>query len=105
MGLAERLLSMSGKGFRRAFAGSPLLRAGRKRLLRNVCVALGNWGSEEALPLLVRALEDPQLLVQGHAGWALGRVRSPAALDALSSRLADESDPFVSDEIGLALGE
>jgi epoxyqueuosine reductase QueG len=42
--LAERLLSMSGKGFQRTFAGSPVLRTGREGLLRNVCVALGNLG-------------------------------------------------------------
>jgi hypothetical protein len=32
-------------------------------------------------------------------------VGSPAALNALSTRLAEELDPFVLDEIGLALGE
>ena len=100
---AERLLSLSGRGFRRAFAGSPVLRAGRKRLLRNVCVALGNWGSEEAVPTLVSALSDAAPMVCGHAAWALGRVDSPAGLDALSSRSADESDPFVLEEIGLTL--
>ena len=102
--LAERLLSMSGKGFLREFASSPVTRATRKGLLRNVCVGLGNWGVAEAVPTLVSALSDPAHLVRGHAAWALGRVGSTAALDALSSRLADESDPFVLDEIGLALG-
>ena len=102
--LAERLLSLSGKGFRREFAGSPVLRAGRKGLLRSVCVALGNWGSEEAVPTLLSALSDAAPVVRGHAAWALGRVGSPAALGALSSRLGDELDSFVLDEIDLALG-
>ena len=91
--LAERLLSMSGKGFTRTFAGSPVLRAGRKGLLRNVCVALGNWGAEEAVPVLTRALEDLQPLVRGHAAWALGRVGSATAADALSRWRDEESDP------------
>jgi epoxyqueuosine reductase len=105
VGLADRLLGMSGKGFLREFAGSPVTRARRKGLLRNLCVALGNWGVEEAVPTLVSALSDPDPIVRGHSAWALGRVGSPAALDALSSRVAEEVDPFVLDEIGLALGE
>jgi epoxyqueuosine reductase len=72
--LADRLLTMSGKGFQRALAGSPVLRAGRKGLLRNVCVALGNWGSNEAVPVLTRALEDPSALVREHATWALESI-------------------------------
>ena len=103
--LAEQLLAMSGKGFLREFAASPITRAGRKGLLRNVCVALGNWGAVAAVPTLVSALSDAAPLVRGHAAWALGRVGSPAALEALSSRLADESDPFALEEIGLALGD
>ena len=68
-------------------------------------MALGNWGVEAAIPTLVSALSDPAPLVRGHAAWALGRVGSPAALNALSTRLVEELDPFVLDEIGLALGE
>ena len=52
-------------------------RAGRAGLLRNVCVALGNWGADEAVPPLTAALEDPEPLVREHAAWALGRVGSP----------------------------
>jgi len=103
--LAERLLAMSGKGFLHEFAASPVTRAGRKGLLRNVCVGLGNWGVEAAVPTLVSALSDTAPLVRGHAAWALGRVDSPSAFEALSARLEEELDPFVLEEIGLALGE
>ncbi len=101
---AERLFSLSGKGLLREFEGSPVTRAGRKGLLRNVCVALGNWGVEDAVPALVAALSDHAAIVRGHAAWAVGRVGSPAALAALSSRRVGESDPFVLEEIGVALG-
>lgn len=101
--LAGRLLSMSGKGFQREFAGSPLQRAGRKGLLRNVCVALGNWGSADAVPVLSRALEDPSDLVREHAAWALGRVGTKAAAEALDSRIRKESDLSVLEELGRAL--
>ena len=97
--LADRLLSLSGKGFTREFAGSPVLRAGRKGLLRNVCVALGNWGDEAAVPTLGSALSDQAGLVRGHAAWALGRVQSPSAAAVLLSRVAVERDRWVLDEI------
>ena len=91
------------EGFRELFRGSPIKRARRAGLLRNVCVALGNWGAEEAVPVLVAGLSDPAPLVRGHAAWALGRVGTPAALAALSSARAEQSDPVVLEEIGLAM--
>ncbi len=97
--LTERVLALSGRGFKRTFAGSPVLRAGRKGLLRNLCVALGNWGSEEAVPTLVSALSDRSALVRGHAVWALGRVGSAAARRVLAERLSREEDATVRAEI------
>jgi epoxyqueuosine reductase len=35
---------------RHSFKGSPIKRAKRRGLLRNVVVALGNWGAPEAVP-------------------------------------------------------
>ena len=74
--LATRLLDMSGKAFLREFADSPLSRARRNGLLRNVCVALGNWGAREAVPVLERAARDRSALVREHAQWALGRIQA-----------------------------
>jgi epoxyqueuosine reductase len=37
--------------------------------LRNVAVALGNWGSPEAVPVLIAALSDAEPLVRAHAAW------------------------------------
>jgi epoxyqueuosine reductase len=101
--LAERLLGIDEEGFRREFRGSPVTRARRRGLLRNVCVALGNWGADEAVPVLCAALADPDPLVRGHAAWALGRVGTHAARSALAERLEVEPDRAVSDEIGSAL--
>jgi epoxyqueuosine reductase len=84
--LADRLLALSGKGFTREFAGSPLVRAGRKGLLRNVCVALGNWGAEGAVPVLTRALEDPSDLVREHAKWALEQLGPGSSRSAPQTR-------------------
>jgi len=102
--LADRLLLLDDEGFREVFRASPIKRGRRAGLLRNVCVALGDWGVEDAVPVLVTAISDVAPMVRGHAAWALGRVGSPAAREALSSRLAEESDPFALEEIGLALG-
>ena len=74
--LATRLLEMSGKAFLREFADSPLSRARRNGLLRNVCVALGNWGAPEAGPVLERAAHDHSALVREHAEWALARIQA-----------------------------
>ena len=100
--LAERLLRMSGKRFQREFAQSPATRAGRNGLLRNVCIALGNWGAADAVPVLAAALEDPSPLVRGHAAWALGRIGTPGAMDALAARADKETDADVLDELDAA---
>ena len=72
--LATRLLEMSGKAFLREYRDSPVSRARRNGLLRNVCVALGNWGAAEAVPVLERAALDQSELVREHARWALERI-------------------------------
>ena len=84
--------------------GSALRRGKRAGFLRNVAVALGNWGSPAAVPALVRALGDGEPLVRGHAAWALGRVGGSEARDALTARLEVELDSSVRAELELELG-
>ncbi len=83
--------------------GSAIRRARRAGFLRNVAVALANWGAPEAVPALIRALEDPEPLVRGHAAWALGRIGTAEAWAALEARLSVEGDPYAQEEIGAAL--
>ena len=99
------LLSLSQEEFRKRFRGSPILRAKRRGFLRNVAVALGNIRSVEAVPALVRALDDVEALVRGHAAWALGRIGSCHALEALTRRLRIETDSEVKDEIQAAIND
>ena len=87
------------------FKGSPIKRAKRRRLLRNVAVALGNWGSPEAVPALAIALNDEESLVRGHAAWALGRIPDERPVDALRARLAVEDDEWAISEIRSSLDE
>ncbi len=96
-------MGMTQDEFSRRFKSSPIKRTKRRGLLRNVAVALGNWGSSDAVPALSIALNDHEPLVRGHAAWALGRIRTRDATRFLSARLEAEPDGWVREEIALAL--
>jgi epoxyqueuosine reductase len=96
-------MGMTQEEFSRRFKNSPIKRTKRRGLLRNVAVALGNWGSPDAIPALAVALNDEEPLVRGHAAWALGRIGTDAAGQALSSRVEVETDEWVREEIACAL--
>jgi len=68
------LAAMDAKEFKRRFKGSPLERTGRKRLLRNVAIAMGNSGDTHFIPQLDawRACDDT-VLAQA-AEWAIARL-------------------------------
>lgn len=89
------------------FRKSPVKRAKRSGMLRNVCVALGNWGDRQTLQPLLMAINDSDPIARGHAAWALGEVsrkhRIEEAQNALTIRQSLESDDFVREEIHLAL--
>jgi epoxyqueuosine reductase len=69
------LLALDDAAFKARFAGTPILRTKRRGLLRNVCVALGNVGDEQALPAMERALNDHEPLIREHAAWAIERIQ------------------------------
>jgi len=93
--------------FSAQFRRSPIKRAKRQGMLRNVCVALGNWGHLDATEPLRRALDDPEAVVRGHAAWALGeighRYLNARSREFLQARLSVETDAWVVEEIQLAL--
>ncbi|HIF57499.1 MAG: tRNA epoxyqueuosine(34) reductase QueG [bacterium] len=103
LGLAEILLSTDELGFRKTFKKSAIKRAKRSGLLRNICIALGNWGAPAAVTTLLRALSDMEPLVRGHAAWALGQIGSSSARSALSEKLTSEEDAWVRTEISAAI--
>jgi epoxyqueuosine reductase len=105
-GIAPRLLDLMAldeEGFRERFRQSPVRRAGRRGLLRNAAVALGNSGDPAAIPALVDALHDPEPLIRGHVAWSLGRMATPEAHEAVAQALPEEADAWVREEIYLAL--
>ncbi len=65
------LARLSEDQFNTRFAGTPILRTKRRGLLRNVAVALGNWGSIEAREALSILVQDAEPIVAEHARWGL----------------------------------
>jgi len=57
------------------FAGSPLMRAKRRRLLRNASIAAANTGAVELLPELEALSSDSDKIIAIHARWAVERLR------------------------------
>ena len=71
----SEVLCMDGVTFRRRFAGTPVLRARRRGLLRNAAIALGNAGDRAAVPSLLRCVdEEVDPVVREAAQWALQRL-------------------------------
>jgi epoxyqueuosine reductase len=76
----EWLAAMDNREFKRHFKGSPLERTGRKRLLRNVAIAMGNSGEQRFLPQLEAWAANNSLESAGDtvlretAEWAQARI-------------------------------
>ncbi len=96
------VLALDETGFRARFGGSAMARVKRDRLVRNACIAAGNWGSEDAFPALSRLLDDPNPMVRGHAVWALGQL--PDGKLRIASHWGRETDDQVRAEIESVLG-
>jgi epoxyqueuosine reductase len=97
------LLCLEEAEFRERFAGSPIKRIKRRRFLRNVCVAAGNWGSETAVPPLIELLDDAEPLIRGHAAWALGQIGAPAGITAVQAARSRETDDTVRAEMAAVM--
>ncbi|MEA3064165.1 MAG: epoxyqueuosine reductase [Sphingomonadales bacterium] len=72
------LLDLDDAGFRQVFAGSPIKRIGRKRMVRNAAIAAGNSGRTELVPALERLTRDEDPVVAEAAQWAVGKLSSPS---------------------------
>jgi epoxyqueuosine reductase len=73
------LADMDGPAFNRVFRGSPLERTRRKRILRNVAIAMGNSGEVDFLPQLEAwAAGDDDVLADA-AAWAACRLRADSS--------------------------
>jgi epoxyqueuosine reductase len=68
------LLTMTPESFAARFAESPIKRIGHARLLRNTCIAAGNSGAREFVPMLEKIAMGEEPLSAEHARWALNRL-------------------------------
>ena len=93
------LFDMDEDAFRVAFRRTPLWRPRRRGLLRNAAIVLGNRPTREALPALIRGLNDEEPLVREACAWALGRYEFAAAAAALKARREVEPDRAIWVEI------
>ena len=75
----EWLAGMDESAFKRVFKGSPLERTGRRRLQRNVAIAMGNSGDlAHSAKLREWAGGTDEMLAEA-AQWALPRIGAGAA--------------------------
>jgi epoxyqueuosine reductase len=68
------LLALDDAAFRETFAGSPIKRIGRDRMVRNCLIAAGNSGDVALLGPVERLLDDPDPVVRDAAQWARARL-------------------------------
>jgi len=73
------LLALDDAGFRQVFAGSPIKRIGRDRMVRNAAYAAGNSGDAALLAPLETLRDDESDVVRDAADWACARLLAAAA--------------------------
>lgn len=96
--LAE-LLALDDATFRQRFAGTPVKRTGRNRIIRNALIAAGNSGDKSLLRLVTPLLADDSPLVRAMAIWSVKRLMSDAELAPLRAHYeTSETDPEVARE-------
>ncbi len=100
----QDFLELDPQSYRERMRKSPLKRAKRRGLARNAAVAAGNRRDPAAVPALRRTLlEDPEPLPRAHAAWALAKIGTEPAREALHQAAQRERDPAVQVEISAAL--
>jgi epoxyqueuosine reductase len=88
LGLRD-LAALSEDEFRQLFRASPVKRIKHNRFIRNVCVALGNVGTEDDLPILRALARHPDPLIAEHAQWSVNEIGYRSSLPDLKGELSD----------------
>ena len=97
------LMYLTQDEFNIRFKNSAVKRAKRRGFLRNVAIALGNWGSPLAIPALNHGLQDAEPLIRSHSAWALGQIEHADAKTILEEASRNEHHTGVIQEIQDAL--
>ena len=72
--LYQPLLALDDASFRTVFAGSPIKRIGRNRMVRNAAIAAGNSGDPSLISALGRLVSDSDGVVAEAATWAIAEL-------------------------------
>ncbi len=75
LNLKEILSIPNDETFTQKFAGSPLMRAKRSKLLRNACIVTSNLKRLDLLPEIQLLCQDSDPIIQEHAQWALKELQ------------------------------
>jgi epoxyqueuosine reductase len=70
------LLRLDDAAFREIFAGSPIKRIGRNRMVRNCLIAAGNSGDITLAPVVAALRSDGDAVVAEAADWAWAQLQS-----------------------------
>lgn len=97
------ILMLTAPSFRQMFRRTPIARIGRERLVRNACIAAGNWKHERAIPYLIQLLYDGSPLVRGHAAWALWQTMGLDSGKLLTDLYHRDDDERVQQEVAALL--
>ena len=68
------LLALDEAAFREMFAGSPIKRIGRNRMIRNCLIAAGNSGDAALAASVRKHLDDSDPVIAEAAQWALAQL-------------------------------
>ncbi len=99
------LLALDDAAFRKRFAGTPVKRTGRDRVLRNALIAAGNSRDASLVPIVRGLLDDASPLVRAMAVWALRRLGGEQHWSqARHVRMPRETDPDVLSEWAMEAG-
>lgn len=89
------LLALDDAQFRAVFAGSPIKRSGRVRMVRNALVAAGNSGDAALTEPVAALLGDADPVVRGAAVWALAQIDPVRWQSERAARLTRETEADV----------
>ena len=86
------LLALDDAAFRQVFAGSPIKRIKRDRMVRNAAIAAGNSGDPALAAPIAALLDDEAPVVRGAAVWALAQLDVERFAAERANRAAAEED-------------
>lgn len=103
--LLSDLVLLTENQFRERFAGTAVLRTAYSGFMRNVAIALGNWGAEDALDLLEPLSGSNDALIRTHAVWGVAQVNDKRADKLLRELVESETREEIRLEIMMGIEE